>query len=52
MTDGQMLFMFCVVYSGALSVVVWLNLIAQERMKAHLADPEFRAESPKYKKGA
>ena len=53
MSEGQMVFLFCVIYSGALSVVIWVNLLARERLKAHLSNPEFRAESPdKFKRGA
>ena len=57
MSEGQMVFLFCVIYSGALSVVIWVNLVTRERVRAHLLDPdmrgEFRGESPgKFKKGA
>jgi len=53
MSEGQMVFLFCVFYSGVLSVVIWINLLTRERLKAHLADPEFRGESPdKFQQGA
>lgn len=51
MTEGQMVFLFCVVYSGALSLVIWLNLVMREKIRVHLEDPEFR-DDPKFKQGA
>ena len=36
MTEMQMLFMFCVLYSGAISVVIWANLVSQQRRDAEV----------------
>jgi hypothetical protein len=33
MGDGQTVFLFCVIYSGALSLVVFANLFARERRR-------------------
>ena len=53
MSEGQMVFLFCVIYSGALSVVVWVNLVTRERLRVHLSDPDYPGESPeKFRKGA
>lgn len=41
MSEGQMILLFCVVYSGALSVAIWANLIARQRLQAHIVnEPE------------
>jgi len=40
MSEGQMILIFCLVYSGALSVAIWANLVARERLQAHLENPE------------
>lgn len=34
MTEMQMLFLFCVFYSGAVSLVIWANLVSQQRQEA------------------
>lgn len=52
MTEGQMVFLFCVVYSGALSLVIWLNLVMREKIRVHVEDPDFQDESGKFKQGA
>lgn len=53
MSDLHILFLFCVIYSGALSAVIWVNLLTRERLKARLVDPEFRGPSPEnLKRGA
>jgi hypothetical protein len=53
MSDGQLVFLFCVIYSGALSVVVWANLVARQALRAHLREPDLRGEFPaKLRRGA
>lgn len=53
MGEGEMILMFCVLYSGALSVVIWANLVARERMRAYLASPECGCDSlEKHQQGA
>jgi len=48
-----MIFLFCVIYSGALSGAIWANLLTRERLRAHLADPEYGVKSAgKFKQGA
>lgn len=34
MGDGQTVFLFCVVYSGALSLIIFANMFARERRQA------------------
>ncbi len=43
MSEGQMILLFCVVYSGALSVAIWANLVARQRMQGRLIRPELEA---------
>jgi hypothetical protein len=53
MSEGEMVFLFCAIYSGVLSVVVWTNLIAGERIRVHLRTSDFNGESAeKLKEGA
>jgi hypothetical protein len=44
MSEAHILFLFCVVYSGALSVAVWTNMLVQKRLKAHLKNEDFFAD--------
>jgi len=41
MSDVQMVFVFCLVYSGALSVVIFANWMARKRQEAPVANEEF-----------
>jgi hypothetical protein len=50
MSEGQMILLFCVVYSGVLSVAIWANLVARQRMQAHLINPE--PEAPERRQSA
>ncbi len=56
MSEGQMMFLLCAVYSGALSVVVWANLLIREKICAQPNDLDFSPEtfenSEKFKQGA
>jgi hypothetical protein len=40
MGDGQTVFLFCVVYSGVLSLVVFANMMARERRRTPLPPQE------------
>lgn len=40
MNEIQLVFLFCVFYSGALSLVIWANLVARKRLEAHLREEE------------
>jgi hypothetical protein len=50
MSEMQVVFLFCVVYSGALSLAIWANLLAQKRMETHFA--EERDSFQKFERGA
>jgi hypothetical protein len=41
MNEMQVLFIFCVFYSGAMSVVLWANLLSRKRLEAHLKHEQF-----------
>lgn len=53
MSEGQMILMFCLIYSGALSLAIWANLVARQRMQAYIRTDADGGSSPEgYKQGA
>lgn len=50
MSEGQMILMFCVVYSGALTLAIWTSLMTRQRMQAHFDNDTEPAK--KFRQGA
>jgi hypothetical protein len=52
MSETQMLFLFCMFYSGAVSLVIWANLVSRARQEASLESEQFAKLAANFKKNA